>query len=191
MNVFRVNFMKTKRKDVLLECRNLLMGTAEFLEFKVPESWDVGPIPFETDVEHWAEINGKTWVTRGQTQICIILGEKKGRINLLVKARGYNKKLDVENWLRKKRESIERKKGKKVRKAGFLTVNGHKLPYIIYSRIRKKFGFFGKISEETFLNAILNCDETSRTIFLDARLDFDDDSVIERLLDVLSTFTCH
>lgn len=183
--------MKTKRKYVLLECRNLLMGTAEFLAFRVPESWNVGPIPFETDVEHWAEIDGKTWVIKGQTQVCIILGEKRGRINLLVKARGYNKKLDVKNWLKKKMESIEGKKGKRIKKAGFLTVNGHKLPYIIYSRIRKKFGFFGKISEEIFLNAILNCDETLRTILLDARLDFGDDSVIEGLLDVLSTFTCH
>ena len=182
---------RTGKKDVLVECRNLLMGNAEFLRFKVPEEWNVGPVPFETDVENWTEIDGKTWVTKGQTRVHIVLGEKRRRIDLLVKAKGYNKKFDVENWLEKKRRKIEDAKGRKMKKTGFLLVKDHKLPYIIYSRTRKKFGFFGKENEEVLLNAVLKCEKTSRIIFLDAHLNFDDNELIDTLLDVLSTFTCH
>jgi hypothetical protein len=183
-----------RKKDVFVKCGNLLVGDAHFLSFKVPEDWSVGPLPYETDVEDWLEINGKRWVIRGQTRICLVSGDKKKCVLLSIKARGCNENFDIESWLQKKRKAVEKKKGRKIQKSGFMLVSGHKTPYLVYSRLRKKFGFFGKESEETFLNAVLKCSKTSRTIFLDAQLSSEgsgDEKLIENLLNIFSTFTCH
>ena len=165
------------------------------MSFRVPEDWIVSPVPHRTDVESWVEVEREKWVTEGYVQLCLVPGENEKPLSLFIKVKGYNKRLTAENWLLKKRESINGKKGETLEDFGFINVNGHKASYLTYKKLRKKFLIFGGEERDRVLEVFVKCDKTGRTMFFEVLSEIpgylDEKESLNKLLRVFSTFTCH
>lgn len=182
-------------KDVFVECKNLLFGETKFLCFKIPESWFVNPVPYNTDVENWKKIEGEKWVTEGYTQLCLLPGRKNGPLFLFIKASGYDEELRVEEWLIRKKSSVREKKGEELIDSGLIQIQNHKAAYLAYTRSTKKFLLFGKENKETLLKVLLKCDKTQRMLSfkVSSKLPgyLSSAESLNKLLNVFSTFICH
>lgn len=182
-------------KDVSVECKSLIFGKRKFFGLKVPEFWFVKPIPYKTDVENWTEIEGEKWITKGYTQLSLLPGREETPMSLFIKARGYDEKLSVEDWLLEKERRVREKGGEELKDSGFIQIEDHKAAYLAYTKLRKRFLFFGEERKETVLKVILKCDNTLRSLSFEVSSEFPgvlgNTESLNDLLNMFSTFTCH
>lgn len=164
------------RRIVNLEAGNILMGTASFLSFEIPEDWRAFPIGV-AEVESSRRAKDRNWVTNGY--IMVGLSSERGEeVLMAVKASEPMRKFDPERWL-------DDKARKGAESHGITTINGHKCYYVV-NRVDKGLFKREKLVEITFC---FFCDVTKRRI--EIKLTGRREEDVTLLKDLIGNLSCH